>query len=172
MVIQESLLHLVLRLRGGGPAPSREIGIAAGGLVKQCILPDPYPASDWDVPRSISFNVQVLNSEHFRQVTGFDPPNTPVTAATYASKGLPFFDIYNEKSNIKGDFKAVKSVMAIDKAKAQGAGHDFEEEASVGNPIISLNPDGSHLSFTPFSIMKEQLKGHNHAQFVDNLPIR
>jgi hypothetical protein len=34
-------LHLVLRLRGGGPWSS-EMGIGVGGLIRQTIIKDPY----------------------------------------------------------------------------------------------------------------------------------
>lgn len=159
-------MHLVLRLRGGGPPPRKpEIGIASGGTIKQSIIKDPYPATIWDAENTLSFNVQVLNSELFQEITGSDPPETPITAETYANERRPFFEIYEEKSDIEGKFEAVKSVKAIDKAKAQAKGEEVTDEASVANPVISLNPDGSRLRFTPISVMKEQLQGLNHAQF-------
>ncbi|KAL8721922.1 MAG: hypothetical protein Q9181_007604, partial [Wetmoreana brouardii] len=53
-----------------------------------------------------------------RQVNGINPPETPVSAATYASQGLPLFDIYNEASNIKGSFQEVKSIKEADIQRA------------------------------------------------------
>ena len=38
---------MVLTLRGGGPGGPAEMGIAAGGLIKQSIVPDPNPAGIW-----------------------------------------------------------------------------------------------------------------------------
>jgi hypothetical protein len=44
-----------------------------------------------------------------------EPPESPITARTYAQHGLPYYVIYNEKpSGIKGDFSGVKSVAEKD----------------------------------------------------------
>ena len=156
-------MHLVIRLRGGGPGRPKEeleMGIAPGGLIKQCILSDNYPPSIWEPERGIGFNVQVLNSELFRQVTDMDPPDTPITAATYAEQGLPFFEIYDETSTIKGDFAGVNSVKAIDKAKAKAAGKrgsEVHDEPPIKNPIVLLNPDGGSITFRPVSELEKEL---------------
>ena len=138
----------------------------------------------------MSFNVQILNSERFSQVTGFAPPNTPISAQTYAAQGLPFFDIYNEKSVVKGDyFEGIKSIKTIDKEKAEDdveeedeeEDEDEDEEATqtiggkrkrhfrddkaVENPVVLLNHDGSGIGFKPVSVVKEELKAMNHVQF-------
>ncbi|KAL8641273.1 MAG: hypothetical protein Q9228_001892 [Teloschistes exilis] len=108
-----ALRLFVKTLTGGGGnkrLPEFELGVAAGGLIKQCIINDTYKADTWDRDSTIRFNVQILNSSVFRQVTGMDPPEIPALAATYASEGLPFFDIYNETSDIQGNFEDVKSV--------------------------------------------------------------
>ncbi len=62
------------------PIADSELGIAPGGLIKQCVLEDTHPAWIWDTDRQISFNVQILNSELFQQVTGVAPPDTPISA--------------------------------------------------------------------------------------------
>ncbi|KAL8876910.1 MAG: hypothetical protein Q9192_008778, partial [Flavoplaca navasiana] len=173
------VLYLVLRLRGGGgprtPDKKAELGIAPGGLIKQCIIEDPYPESMWDIGRAISFNVQILNSQLFSQVTGMPPPATPISAQTYASEGIPFFDIYNETSTIVGGFDGIRSVGAID-AKLSTMDSDANDsdgshtlvgadKPTVQNPVILLNPDGTQLNFKPVKILKAELKRLNHAQF-------
>lgn len=111
---------MVLRLRGGGGGPTPEqaaLGIAPGGLIKQCILEDTYPAKIWERDHTICFNVQILNSTMFQQVTGKKPPSTPISAKTYADAGFPFYKIYGEISTVKGDFDGIKSVKQLDKLK-------------------------------------------------------
>ncbi|KAI4122666.1 MAG: hypothetical protein LQ338_005682 [Usnochroma carphineum] len=173
---QGATMLLVLKLRGGGGGPTPEesqLGVAPGGLIKQCIIEDPYPASKWDLDRAISFNVQILNSQLFQQVTGVIPPASPISAQTYASRGLPFFDIYNEQSQVQGDFRAIKSVVAMDVEKV---GKEYQEgnkdkinntadEQPIGNSVVLLNPDGTHHSFKPVSVLKAELKRMNYAQF-------
>ncbi|KAI4199039.1 MAG: hypothetical protein LQ350_004861 [Teloschistes chrysophthalmus] len=168
---QESLIHLTLRLLGGGNQrlPDSELGVAAGGLIKQCIINDTYEADTWDRHSTIRFNVQILNSAVFRQVTGMAPPSTPISAATYASQGLPFFDIYNETSDIQGDFKDVKSVKQIDKVKSvAGKKHgreDDDDEPSYKNPIVILDSKGGNIGFRPFSELEKELANMNAVQF-------
>lgn len=156
--------------------PEMELGLAPGGLIKQCILHDKNPASIWARESTICFNVQIVNSEVFRQITGIEPPATPITAKTYASHGLPFFKIYGEESTIKGDFGDMKSVKALDKAKAKskdagGKGSNKklkrseDDELPLKNPIIVLNPDGVKREFRPVSELEKELSSMNAVQF-------
>lgn len=109
------------------------MGVAPGGLIKQCVLKDRYLASIWDRDSSICFNVQILNSAMFQQVTGQAPPPTPITAKTYADQGLPFYKMYGEKSTIRGDFDGIKSVMEMDKIKNENGKREKEGDALVSN---------------------------------------
>lgn len=99
------------------------------------------------------------------------PPETPISARTYASQGLPFFEIYNETSTIEGDFGDVKSVDTMDaekspmKSEAVGAGKFRTGVEIIENPIVLLNPDGTQHSFKPVGVLKAELKRLNHAQF-------
>lgn len=102
------------------------MGVAPGGLIKQCILEDTHPASIWERDRTVCFNVQILNSEMFQQVTGKGPPSTPISAKTYADQGLPFYKIYGETSTIKGDFDGIKSVKELDKVKNKNGKRENE----------------------------------------------
>lgn len=165
----------MLRLRGGGGGPNlpqpKELGVAAGGFIKQCILKDTNQADSWQRGRTIRFNVQILNSAVFRQVTGMDPPKTPISAATYASQGLPFFDIYNETSDIKGNFKEAKSIKEVEKMKyANGKKHprgegDGDDETTYKNPVVVLDPEGVQTGFRPVSELEEELLSMNAVRF-------
>ena len=106
--------------------------------------------------------MQILNSQTFREVTGRDPPDTPISAATYAKHGLPFFQIYNEESTVKGDFEGVKSVNAMDKAKGKQGGDD---ESSYKNPVVLLDPDGVKMGFRPVAELRDELQKMNAVQF-------
>ncbi|KAL8769565.1 MAG: hypothetical protein Q9209_004496 [Squamulea sp. 1 TL-2023] len=127
-----TVIYLILRLRGGGGPPIKdsELGIAPGGLIKQCFLEDYYPESTWDIERTLSFNVQILNTQLFEQVTGVSPPRTPISAKMCLAHGLPFFEIYNKTSAVVGDFKAITSVagMAMEKATDTENGEEDDEE--------------------------------------------
>ena len=123
----------MLRLRGGG-GPTLEgqaLGLAAGGLIKQCILEDINPATIWLRDHTICFNVQIFNSAMFQQVTGKAPPSTPISAKTYAKQCLPFYEIYGETSTIKGDFNGIKSVKEIDKIKIKNGKREKEGDDAL-----------------------------------------
>lgn len=144
------------------------MGIAAGGLINQCILPDTYSANIWERDNSIRFNVQVLNTVVFRNVTGMEAPETPISAATYAKEGKPFFKIYEENSTVKkGQFDGLKSVAELsslgNRAGAKGRS-EWHNGKPGGNPVILLDHAGVIRSFRPVSDMVGELKGMNSAQ--------
>jgi hypothetical protein len=106
-------MHLVLRLRGGfKPEPTAsdqpEMGLATGGVIKQTIIRD--PGRTWRKSETKTFNVQIINSLHFQDITGERPPNTPIDARTYVQLGYPFYSIYEEPSDIAGNFEGIKSI--------------------------------------------------------------
>jgi len=97
-----------------------EMGLAAGGRMKQKIYPDPHGLDTWDTENYGSVYVHIVNSMMYREITGKEPPPTPVSAKTYTEHGLPWFDIYDEEMGHIAPpevLKEVKSVKEIDKEK-------------------------------------------------------
>jgi hypothetical protein len=87
----------MLRLRGGG-----SIHLAPGGLIKQNISKVSHKG--FAKTQTASFHLQILDSSAFQRVTGHAPPPSPISAATYAAQGLPFYALYDEPSNVCGTF--------------------------------------------------------------------
>lgn len=108
---QNSVIHLILRLRSGGPPPT-ELRIAAGGRITQRIVSLTRREYRKTVP--VTFNVQVLDSTSFEQVTRKKPPKSPVTAKTYADCGYPFFAMSDKPTTVSGGFSKIQSVAQID----------------------------------------------------------
>lgn len=81
---------------GEESAPPVEMGFAAGGKIRQRIYPDPYGLDTWDVENYTSAWVYIVDSEQYKRITGLAPPPSPITAQTYTSVGLPWFDLYDE----------------------------------------------------------------------------
>ncbi|SKC69599.1 hypothetical protein [Paraburkholderia hospita] len=75
---------------------SCEMGLAAGGLLKQKIYEDPFGLDKWDQTHSSRCFVHLLNSAQYQAVTGKRPPGNVPTAAEYAAAGLPWFELYDE----------------------------------------------------------------------------
>lgn len=78
-------------------ATSLQMGLGAGGKMKQKIYRDRHGVEVWDRDNFGRVTVHLLNSAQFREVTGFAPPTTPVDAVAYAQAGLPWFDLYDEE---------------------------------------------------------------------------
>jgi hypothetical protein len=100
----------------------------------------------------VTFNVQILNIASFVHVTGKKPPQSPVTAKTYADCGYPFFSIYEDPTTISGAFSSLQSVAQIDQTPEQSLPADMpvvdvdnrqvRPRVNVG-AVGLLNPQGS-----------------------------
>lgn len=169
--LQDSVLHLVLRLRGGGGGPvNPELGLAAGGLIKQTIVKDTVDPSRWAPEYGTIFNVQILNSEFFKEVTGIAPPSTPVTAVTYAEHGYPYFSIYDEQpTDIHGNFDVVQSVNQLDRT-----GHLSEEKVHAAaevsknthNPVVLLDVNGKPRGFRTVADLERDVRNRFKDMFI------
>lgn len=125
-VQKDSILHLVLRLRGGYQPEPLTMGLAAGGQINQNIREDKNPGDIWDIDRSRIINIQLINAVRFEEVTSMLMPPTPISVQTYAKAGLPFFQFLNEDpSVISGDFGKLRSVAQIDRAILASANKDI-----------------------------------------------
>lgn len=112
-------------------AESPAMGLAPGGRMRQEIYEDPYAFADWDRRQTSRCFVHLANSMVWRQVTGTEPPTTPMTAAEYAEAGLPWFEYYSEKPVVKGGGRlgGLKSVAEMAREKG--------EPVVVGNESVT-----------------------------------
>jgi hypothetical protein len=98
-------------------SPADSMGLGAGGKMKQSIYPDAYGIETWDPESSGRVFVHIANSMIWRDITGEEPPPTPVSASLYTEHGFPWFDLYDEgKGDISGSKRlgSVKTVSQID----------------------------------------------------------
>jgi len=115
-----------------------EMGLGAGGRMEQQVYPDPYGAHTWDTERFGRVYVHIVNSQMFEDITGRQPPASPISAQTYAEHGYPWFDLYDEHL---GDVPAsdilagVKSVSEIDSEKSFKPQQD---ETTVAIPDVNV----------------------------------
>jgi len=172
-----AMLHLVLRLRGGGDAQSytickredasKEMSVGAGGTIKQVIHADTNKPELWDQEKMILFNLQLLDATCFKQTFSIEPPKTPISAKVYAKHGYPFFKLYEQPSGIFGQFD-LKTVGDLDKQNgekivAHRDEHDLQfPTVSIGwnrlrgVPIteVTLNMKDNKKVFVPFGTKK------------------
>jgi hypothetical protein len=149
IVIQDAVLHLVLRLRGGGGGPEGlmemdkeeqlEMAIAAGGSIKQVILRDQYYDGTWKAKKMVMFNLQLFNASTFASL-GIQVPPTPITASTYAAYGYPFFDLDEKPSGVSGSF-SLNTVGQLDTAENKN-GEIHEVEKDLTFPTVKIRGPG------------------------------
>jgi hypothetical protein len=100
-----------------------EMGLGAGGRIRQQVFPDPHGLDAWDPDNSVAVHVHIVNSAQFQELTGKEPPVSPVTAATYTELGLPWFDLYDEEL---GDVEVPDVLTSL-----RGTGEGGEESVDV-----------------------------------------
>ncbi|KAI0534885.1 hypothetical protein GGR58DRAFT_33352 [Xylaria digitata] len=178
-VQKNDVLHLVLRLRGGGWYGP--MGVAAGGKIDQVIYEDNNSPSIWATDSTITIPVHILTTTMFRDVTGQKPPPCPISAATYADASLPFFDLPEEPSGISGAFDGVKSVNEINVVRGIASGEEpnvkprvvtiRRDEGSTAKSWVDLetihdpdglvNPDGPLRAFRTLQTLHDELVPNN-----------
>lgn len=95
-----------------------EMGIAAGGRIKQQIHEDSYGAESWDEAIFRDVVIHIVNSEAYERITGLPVPPSPITADHYARHKIPWYSDYEEKVPSvapAGIFKRILSIGQIDK---------------------------------------------------------
>ena len=99
-----------------------EMGLAAGGRMRQAIYPDSHGVDTWDAGNSGRVYVHIVNSTMYRDITGMEPPPSPVSARTYTAWGMPWFDLYDEG---KGDVAPSKVLAGVQSVKQKDAALGF-----------------------------------------------
>ena len=103
-------------------APSCDMGLAPGGMMRQEIYDDPYRMKDWETDCSSRCFVHICNSLVWQSISGSNPPYPAPTSKQYNNSGLPWFDYYDDsKKAIEGSSKlaALKSVREMSMEKGE-----------------------------------------------------
>lgn len=99
---------------------SPDMGLGAGGRMKQEVYADDRFLSDYDEKRSGRVFVHLCSAAQWSAITGEVPPPTPVDRETYIEHGLPWFDYYDADredlapSDTLGSIRTVGDVLATD----------------------------------------------------------
>ncbi len=118
------------------PVYCASMGLAAGGRMKQEIYPDPHGIDTWDPDHYGRVYVHIVNSLDFREITGLEPPGTPVSARMYTEYGYPWFDLYDED---KGDVKAASKLKKVKSVKEMDKEKGFESQQD--DAPVNVSPD-------------------------------
>lgn len=89
------------------------IGIAAGGNIEQMIIADTYGIDSWDHNRKKSLTIHLVNSLFYKEITGNEPPPSPITKLKYEDFGIPWFSFYDEKSPLVAGAPSFKRILGV-----------------------------------------------------------
>lgn len=133
------------RARSFGPdlvmasaAPAPDMGLAAGGEMRQEIYDDPYGLDAWDMRHASRVFISIANSVAWAGITGEAPPLSPPSAKDYANAGLPWFDWYGgdrkalEGAGVLKDVKSLAEIAAENNAPLDG------NDSVVPGPVYTL----------------------------------
>jgi hypothetical protein len=97
-----------------------DMGIGAGGSMRQEIYEDEHGIDAWDLDKSERCFITLANAEQWLSITGEEPPMSPISSEEYTNAGLPWCDYFDEdKKSIQGAeaFNDIKSIKDIYKEK-------------------------------------------------------
>lgn len=97
---------------GAAPAGSADMGLGAGGTMRQEIHVDDRLVADYQ-PHGTRLFVHLCSASQWRTITGEEPPVTPVSARAYTMAGLPWFDYYDADAGDLPPSQALSDVKPI-----------------------------------------------------------
>ncbi len=130
------------RMRMLHDAPAMSLGLAVGGAIEQKVYPDPFGVETWDPDERGCVAVHIVNSEQYRELTGEEPPPTPIDARTYTSMGFPWFDLYDEADGDLRASEALAKVKSIRDRDAELGGGAAAGEQSLEIPDSQIHTLG------------------------------
>ncbi|WP_217924424.1 hypothetical protein [Miltoncostaea oceani] len=118
-----------------GSVAGMEMGLAAGGSMNQKIHVDHDPRR-WKTRPAERVYVHIVNSQMYRQITGEEPPPSPVSAQTYAEHGLPWFSLYEEHIQGVPGSEVLDGVTSVAETDAAHGFSGLMDDSSLVRPLI------------------------------------
>ena len=118
--------------------PQLDMGLAAGGEMRQEIFEDPHAFEAWDQRNTHRCFVTIANAEQWMSITGEEPPMQSISASAYTDAGLPWYDYYGaDKAVIEGAIKLskIKSVNELSQKNEDNVWHSDP----LGKPANVVN---------------------------------
>ncbi|MCG5549424.1 hypothetical protein [Halorhodospira halochloris] len=117
-----------------------DMGLAAGGLMRQRIHEDPFGLQSWEQATASRCFVHILNSRHFQQVTGYAAPQEPPSAERYSLAGLPWFELQDDDFAALEGAPPLQQVESLKRRRVREGRSPLEDSATINpNQIVGLN---------------------------------
>lgn len=116
----------------------KKMGIGAGGSMKQKIYEDKHGVEAWNVAVSDRIFVHLANSEQYREITGSEPPPSPITRAEYQKRGYPWFDVWDEGKATVAESKVLDEVKTVGQMDEQHGFTDQQDDSPMAVSSIKV----------------------------------
>jgi hypothetical protein len=117
-------------------SPEMEMGLGMGGSMRQEIFDDEYGLEAWDIENSQRCFVMLTNAEQWINITGEEPPLSPISAAQYTDAGLPWFDFYGGDKKAIDGAKTLGRIKSIKQLSDQKRTSVWPSEKPVVSPVV------------------------------------
>ena len=109
--------------------PTPDMGLGAGGRIRQEIEEDSYGVEVWDLDHPARCFVHLARAEQWPALTGRPAPTSPPTAEQYRRAGIPWFDYEAAGAAVPGSdvLAGIRSVAQV----AAGHGLDLPDNDTV-----------------------------------------
>ncbi len=115
-------------------AKSAEMGLGAGGRMTQKVYEDRHGLDTWEEASPAVAVIHIVNSAMFREITGMEPPATPVDAKTYTRYGYPWFALYDEHLHDIDPTSTLRGVKSIGQIAAEKGDTSITKDSSFTVP--------------------------------------
>lgn len=127
----ESMYSLLHRPLGLSHEVVADMGLAAGGRMRQPIHRDPHGLACWSPSPVSRVFVHLVNVEVWRDITGESPPDTPITVRSYAQAGFPWFDRYAEESTRRDPKRILGGIAGTAEIDRHRSPHPVVDDSPV-----------------------------------------
>ena len=122
-----------------------DMGIGAGGSMRQEIYRDSRPLTDYDHERAARVFVHLCSAEQWMAITGEAPPPSPIDRETYVQLDLPWFDYFDED----GEDVAPSDLLAAVKPVGEELGLDDPAFTPVDPSTVYVLKDKKEDTVAP-----------------------
>lgn len=130
-----------------------EMGIAAGGLMRQEIYADIFELDDWDIDAADRVFVSLVHAKDWKAITGEAAPNEPLSAHEYSAAGLPWFDYYGMGQAALPGSKKLAEIGSVAEI--------FEKETGATLPKSADTATGEVVAIGPGAVGQRPVKTSN-----------
>jgi hypothetical protein len=121
-----------------------DMGLGAGGRMRQEIYADDRRLRDYDLARSWRLFVHLCSAAQWTAITGEAPPPTPVDREQYVRAGLPWFDYYDADARDLPPAPGLARVKTV--GETLGTGDGPFEPVDPGTVVTLKDPHGDEVT--------------------------